>query len=257
MTAETRTGTRRFRLAYLLALIGLVIGLTLPGAAMAQGLKDRPSDDPATEEPADEPEDEPTEEPEDEPADEPTDPEDLEAAGLVGTRSYESPQFGYTIDWSRDWDVDTYYDPAVISDEEIEQDMIYLIWSDGDGAEAYVVVSGQTANRGGAEGDVEEWTDPEFIEDQWDPAFDIEVLLDDSTSDAGAVLYSVSDSENDQLYYTIYQSLELEDGTTLYLTFSAHEDWVEDAYTSWSEDIEIDGAPIDVVFEWADIEEVL
>jgi hypothetical protein len=238
MHAETGTGFGRLRLTYLLAMFGLVFGLFLPGAAAAQGIKDRPStDEPATEE-----------------ATQTSDPADLEAAGLVGRRSYESPQFGYTIDWSRDWDVDSYYEPPVVSSEDDEQDLIYLVWSDGSGSEAYAIFSGQTASRGGGDADVEEWTDPDYIAEQWNANFDVEPLLDDTTRDAGAVLFSVVDTDNDSQYYTVYQSIELEDGTTLYLTFSSHEDSLEDAYTSWSEDVEINGEPIDVVFTWADIE---
>lgn len=243
MHAETGTGFGRLRLTYLLAVFGLVFGLLLPGAsAAAQGLKDTPSDDdPATEEATDEP----------------ADPEDLEAAGLVGSRSYESPQFGYTVDWSRDWDVDAYYEPPVISSEDDEQDLLYLVWTDGSGAEAYGIFSGQTASRGGGDADVEEWTDPDYIAEQWNANFEVEPLLDDTTRDAGAVLFSVVDSDNDSQYYTIYQSIELEDGTTLYLTFSSHEDSFEDAYTSWSDDLELNGDPIDAVFTWADIEAAL
>lgn len=249
---HARTEIGRFHWGYLIAVVGLVLALLLPAAIMAQGIKDRPSsDDPATEEATEEPTDDPAEEA----TEEPTDEADWEAAGLIDDESYESPQFEYTIEWSRDWAVDEYYDPPVVTDEENEQDILYLIWGEDGGEVAYAIFSGQTLTRGGPDADVEEWLDPDFIERQWNPNFDVDPLLDDT---AGAVLYSVVDTDdNDAQYYTVYQSIEMEDGTTLYLTFSAHEDWLEDSYTSWSEDVEINGEPVAVIFDWADIEEAI
>lgn len=235
-----------------LAMIVALLLCLAPATVMGQGIKDA-VDDPATEEGTDEPFD---------PADEPSS-SDWEAAGLIDDQSYESPQFGYTVDWSRDWAVDVYYDQPeedlqpVMSDERNQQDIIYLVWSGGPNQEAYVIFAGFPSKRGGPAGDVEEWTDPDYIERQWDTNnMEVEVLLEETTRDAGAVLYSVVDTEDPGglVYYTIYQSIELEDGTTLYLTFSAGEDWFEDAYESWVSDLEVDGAPIDVVFEWEEIE---
>ncbi len=247
MRADSRSG----RWPFWATIVALLLCL-MPATVMGQGIKDAVDDDPATEEPFDPATEEVTEEPVD-PADQAS---DWDEAGLIDDRSYESPQFGYTVDWSRDWAVDVYYDPPVISDEGIEQDILYLVWIDSDGNEAYVIVSGQAANRGGPDGDVEEWLDPDFIEATWESNLDVEPLLDDTTRDAGAVLYSVVDSENPGglVYYTIYQVIELEDGTTLYLTFSAGEDVAEDAYGSWVSDLDINGAPLEAVFDWDDIE---
>lgn len=245
-----------------LAIIVALLLCFLPAATLGQDIKDAADDDPATEEATEEPFDLATEEATEEPFDPAEESSDWEAAGLIDDQSYESPQFGYTLDWSRDWAVDVYYDlpdedlQPVMSNEDIEQDIIYLVWTGGPDEEAYAILSGQTANRGGPDGDIEEWLDPDFIEATWEPNLDVEPLLDDTTRDSGAVLYSVVDSEDPGglVYYTIYQSIELEDGTTLYLTLSAGEDLVEDAYASWASDIEVDGAPLEVVFEWEDIE---
>jgi len=228
-----------------LATIVALLFCLAPAATLGQGIKDE-GDDPATEEPFD-----PVEQ-----------ASEWEEAGLIDDQSYESPQFGYTLDWSSDWAVDVYYDQPeedlqpVMSDEEIEQDIIYLLWTNSAGDEAYAIVSGRSTNRGGPDGDIEEWTDPDWIEQTWEPSLEVEVLLDDTTRDTAAVLYAVQDPEEPQglVYYTIYQSIVLDEGTTLYLTFSAPEDVVEDAYDSWASDVEIDGAPIDVVFDWEDIE---
>ena len=59
-----------------------------------------------------------------------TDPvTDPEEAGLVGRRAYESPQFGYAVDWTRDWVLDEYFETPVISFPTEEQDALCL-WLD-------------------------------------------------------------------------------------------------------------------------------
>lgn len=252
----------RFHWGYIAVAIGMVLTLLLPATTAAQGIKDQVSDDPATEEATEEPLDDSSDDPDLDPDDEPSDAADLEAAGLVDDDAYESPQFGYTVEWSRDWAVDFEIElirdhAPVISDEDAELDQLYAIWSGGPGEESYAIFSGQTANRGGPDGDIEEWTDEDWIEDQWDADFDVDVLLEDTTRTAAAVLYSVVQTEDDFQHYTIYQAFELEDGTTLYLTFSAFEEWFEESYLSWSEDVEINGEPLDLVFDWDDIEDAI
>ena len=249
MRAHRDSDIGRFRWPVLAMIVALILCLS-PAAVMGQGIKDAVNDDPAPEEATEEPFD---------PVEQSSEWED---AGLIDDQAYESPQFGYTIDWSADWAVDLFYDQPdqdlqpVLSNEDIEQDIIYLLWSGGPDEEAYAIYSGQTANRGGPAGEVEEWTDPDYIEDAWSPDLEVEVLLEDTTRTSAAVLYSVEDPADPDgpVSYTVYQVIELEDGTTLYLTFSASEDVAEAAYASWSEDVEIDGEPLDVVFDWDDIE---
>jgi hypothetical protein len=261
MRTQEGSGLGLFGWGRLLAILGLMFCLVVPSMAGAQGIKG--GDDDPTEEATEE-----ATEPDDNGTDEPTEYnwEDFEDVGMTAEDAYESPQFGYTVEWSRDWGVDAYYltddgDPdvdPVMSDENNEQDLLYLIWGEDGGEPAYVIISGQSEGRGGPDADVEEWTDPDYIADQWADQFEAEALLDDTTRDAGAVLYSVVDTDdNDAQYYTVYQSIEMEDGSMLYLTFSAYEDWFEDAYTSWSEDVEIDGQPVDVVFTWEDIADAI
>lgn len=249
MRAHRDSDIGRFRWPVLAMIVALILCLS-PAAVMGQGIKDAVNDDPATEEATEEPFD---------PVEQSSEWED---AGLIDDQAYESPQFGYTIDWSADWAVDLFYDQPdqdlqpVLSNEDIEQDIIYLLWSGGPDEEAYAIYSGQTANRGGPAGEVEEWTDPDYIEDAWSPDLEVEVLLEDTTRTSAAVLYSVEDPADPDgpVSYTVYQVIELEDGTTLYLTFSASEDVAEAAYESWVSDIEIDGEPLDVIFDWSDIE---
>jgi hypothetical protein len=238
-----------------MAIIGIMLCLLAPATAGAQGLKGN-DDDPATEESND---DDATAASDTNscgvvPEDGPQDPED---AGLVDDVTYESPQFGYELSWSEDWELDTYYDPAVVSNEEEELDQICIMWSGGPDEESYAIFAGQTANRGGPENDVEEWTDEDYIADQWAESFESTPIGDDTTRDSGAVLYSVVDTDNDYQYYTLYQSTELADGTTLYITFSGYEDWFEDSYAAFSEEVLLDGDPIELVFDADQISELI
>jgi len=249
-TAPSNPGTplRWLRLVAILTLMALLAG---PLTASAQGLKGNQRNEP-TEEAT-------------EAADNTPVAQDPKDAGLQSDTSYESPQFGYTLEWSEDWAVDTWYDdpentdegPSVKSDTKNEVDQLYLIWSGGKDEYSYAIFSGQTANRGGADGDVKEWTSKKYIAQQWNENFEVKALADDTTDTSGAVLYSVYDTDQDYQYYTIYQSVELEDGTTLYVTFSGFEDWFIDSYTSFSKDLQLNGEPLDLVFSVRDAQKAI
>ncbi len=188
----------------------------------------------------------------------------LEDAGLISDTEYESPQFGYTVEWTEDWVLDDYFDnpeeglQPVMTDPENEQDSLYLIWTEGSRDYGYIYIVGQTATRGGPDLDVEEWTDPDYVDSRWpaDDGWDADVLIEVAGRDRGAVLYSLVDDDGTQ-YYTIYLSIELRGGEMIYITFSTNERSFEDAYEHVSEDIEIDGKPIFTLFDWDDIEDEL
>lgn len=178
---------------------------------------------------------------------------DEEEAGLTGRRAYESPQFGYTVDWTRDWGLDDYFETPVVSKPETERDALCLYWSEGETDYGYMYVVGQVDSRGGADADVEEWTDPDYIEEQW-PNHDVEVIIDDSRRDRGAVAYLIEDREEGFQYATVYLSIELADDSMIYITFSTALASFETAYEAVSEGVTIDGEPIFTLFDWDDIE---
>lgn len=249
MHAKRRADAGWQGVAWLLLVAGLVLALMVPTAAGAQFKGDRPEDDDPVTEEADLPAGE-----DDEEADEAADPEDL---GLVGRRSYESPQFGYTVDWSREWDVDEFYEEPLISDEDAEQDRIYLLWQGDAPEEAFLVITGQAASRGGVDEDVDEWLDPDFIENQWDETLEVEPILDDASRDTGAVLYSLVDTENDDAqYFVMYVAVELEDGTMIYITFTAFGEHFEAAYEA-AGDVLVNDEPVLQFLEWDDIEDAI
>lgn len=242
MHSPTENRTKRVRSGYLLAVIGLLFCLLAPSTSMAQGLKDEPDDPEATVE---------------------TDFPTSEEAGLIDDRSYESPQYGYTVEWNRDWAVDDWYDQPdeglqpVMSNEDSGVDTIYLMWVDDEETPVYVIISSQNTDRGGVQAEIGEWTDPDYIEDQWSSNFEVEPILDGITLGSAAVLYSIIDTDDGSQYYTIYQWIEMEDGNSVYLTFSGYEDWLEDGYDSYVSDILVNGEPIAAQFTWAEIEEAI
>jgi hypothetical protein len=231
-------------------MFGLVMALMAPAVSAAQMGGDKGPRDEATEE-ADQDDD-----------DEEVDPTDWEAAGLLDDTEYESPQFGYAVEWSTDWDLDLYYDDLdndtqpVMSNTEDRFDTIYLAWQGEANAPVWIVVTGQEANRGTPDDEIEEWTDEDWIEDQWASGIEVEVLLDDAGRDSASVLYSLVDTDNDDAqFYTMYVAVYLDD-YTLYLSFTAQEDYLEDGYEAL-EDVEIDGDPLFQYFDWDEIEEAI
>lgn len=177
---------------------------------------------------------------------------DEEEAGLVGRRSYESPQFGYAVDWTRDWVLDSYFETPVISKTDSEQDMLCLYWSDDDSNYGYVYVIGQTAGRGGPDADVEQWLDEDYIDDLW-PDLDVTVLLDDTSRDQGAVVYLLEDPVEGYQYVHMFTAIELDDGNMIYVTFSTAAVSVEVSYPALVDGLELDGKPMISLFDVEDI----
>jgi hypothetical protein len=178
-----------------------------------------------------------------------TDPEE---AGLIGRREYESPQFGYVVEWTRDFVPDEYFETPVISFPAEEQDALCL-WIDDASLYGYLYVIGQTASRGGPDADLEAWTDEDYIAEQW-PELDVEVVIADANRSSAQVIFHQVDAANDIEYYTTYVSMELDDESIIYLTFVSDGASFEDAYQLAAEDVTIDGDPLFTVLDWEDIE---
>jgi hypothetical protein len=177
---------------------------------------------------------------------------DLEEAGLVGTREYESPQFGYVVEWSRDWVPDEYFETPAISFPAEERDALCL-WLDDADLYGYLYVIGQTASRGGPDADLEEWTSEDYIAQQW-PDLDVEVVIADANRSSAHVTYLQVDAANDTEYYTTYASIELDDESIIYITFVSDAASFEDAYQLVAEDVTLDGDSLFTVLDWEDIE---
>ncbi|HYI25500.1 MAG TPA: hypothetical protein VD767_08840, partial [Thermomicrobiales bacterium] len=147
----------------------------------------------------------------------------------------------------------------VMSNEVDGFDRVYIAWFGEPDAGVWNTITGQEENRGSLDEEVEEWTDPDYIEENWldfNPDYEVEVLLDDTTRDSAAVVYSLLDTGNDDAqYYLIYMAVYLED-VTLYVAFTAYEDNFENGYAALDE-IEVDGEPLFTFLDWDDIEEAI
>ncbi len=183
--------------------------------------------------------------------------DDQEALGLVGTRRYESPQFGYEATWSRDWELDTYYDEPIVSDEEAVQDSLYLVWSEDEDTPAYLTVFGFEAQQVDAADMVETWESAAFLEEQF-PDHETEVVLADDARDRGSVVYRQIDTETDAEIVTVYEVVMLDDGETMVLlSVSSEARNFEEALAAANADIEIaEEAPF-TTFDGEEIEEAL
>ena len=147
---------------------------------------------------------------------------------------------------------DEYFETPVISFPADEQDALCL-WLDDASIYGYVYVIGQTASRGGPEADLEEWTDEDYIAEQW-PDLEVEVVIGDANSSSAHVTYHQVDPAEDAEYYTTYASIELEDESMIYITFVSDAASFEDAYELVAEDVTIDGDSMFTVVDWEDIE---
>jgi hypothetical protein len=193
----------------------------------------------ATEEDED-PTEEATEEDED-PTEESTsgDDEDLEALGLVDTGQYESPQWGTTIDWTRDFELsESDSGPGITSDEDGGVDTVSLSWTDS--ADGLSSISLTVAESSGSDmAELEEF----YTSDDFTSLFTGdtgEVVDSDSTETSTAVLI---ESESGLLYY--FGANEVDGGDTL-VTYVAIIDASEgaDFQAAVTDGIEVDGEPI-------------
>jgi hypothetical protein len=221
----SRAFARPWRRLSLVILSGFMLSLALPFQAAAQFKDDA------------------------DPAEESGDHEDL---GLVSEREYESPQHGYSVEWSRDWVVDPYSDEPVTSDLASRQDGLVLAWADGS-METFASIYG-TSRGLAVDEQVADWIEPDRVAATWGGQFDVTVLLDDTGRKAGAVLYALDEAGTNEPVRLImlYVVVELPDGTTLYLTLLGTPDVFEAMYDVAAR-ILVNGEPVFGYFEPADI----
>jgi hypothetical protein len=127
------------------------------------------------------------------------------------------------------------------------------LWLDDADLFGYIYVIGQTASRGGPDADLEEWTDEDYIAEQW-PDLDVEVVIGDASRSSAQVTYYQIDPADGTEYYTTYASIELDDESIIYITFVTDAASFEDAYQLVAEDVTLDGDSLFTVLDWEDIE---
>jgi hypothetical protein len=224
---------------HLATLLATLIVAAMPLAALAQDFKDRPEEDePTTEEPS-------------------SGNDEFEDAGITGETSYESPQFGYTVEWDRDWEVDTSADEPVLTDESRGYDSLNLVWDGRGRAIAFLTINGTDAPTGGPDAEVRRWTDEDYLEDVWDPdEFAVEILLEDDSRRSGAVILRVENTEDNYTFVAMNQVIDL-GSTNLYVFFSMSDRDVEEAFTALDAEIDLDGSSLDLQFTVEEIVEAV
>jgi hypothetical protein len=184
---------------------------------------------------------------------------ELEELGLVAEDAYESPQFGYAVEWSSEWELDEYYAVPLVSDSEAGIDQLFLAWqgeqTDPDEA-SYVMVSGQE-DGDGVDDTLDLWTSEEYAKEMWGGEADAEVILNETDDDTGVVLYSLVSVDTEEQYYKVMVVAERDGGEVLNLTLNTYGPDFESAYEAAGE-ILVDGEPLLMTtVSWGDIEEAI
>lgn len=177
--------------------------------------------------------------------------------GLVGRRSYESPQFGTTADWDRPWTVNENSDFPIESNEDCHYDVIRLIWEDGDRYGLLILNVGTPSDAGSMDELVDGWSSKKFLRSNWGKGFTGDVAVADADETTAEAVFSVVRDEDGAQYYVIYRTVALSKDTWLYLTFTTDEASLEDAWAALDEGVQVDGEPIPAVLSWREIQRAI
>lgn len=210
-----------------------------------------PTEDDATPEADETPEDDATEEADETPEDA-TPGADADLPGLVAEGEYESPQHGTEITWTDAWILDERRDEPTGSDEDEGYDSVFLTDAATESTVLYMTVE-ELASSDPAD-ILDRITREGYVENVFGVDPDSEILLQDSTEDAAAIL--LVDDTGDQPLVILMEVHALdEDGLVAFVDFRAYaNDIDEDVLTAIEEDLEIGGRPGLTVFT---VDEVL
>lgn len=182
--------------------------------------------------------------------DEDTTPEsdaDLEDLGLVDEGEYQSPQFDTAITWTDDWEISTFTDDPLTSDENAELDTLELAAA---GSSLYAVADIRIfpADDQTIDSVVDYWTSDDFLETDGDAPY--EVLYSDTSRREATVVISNGDDLIEAMWVYFPRNSDL----AIVIDFYTDGDSFEDGLASAQEAIEIDGNP---VLELVDVDAVL
>jgi len=178
---------------------------------------------------------------------------DFEREGMTGRRSYESPQHGVGITWSREWELDASVDPPVTTSDESDAfhtDTLSLV-HDPDGNVAYFQLS--CMDRGSTTvADQMDWTvsDEGLAYFFGDPDGGT-VLASRSARRAGQVWLQYADSGAVIAVTAIQKGATLMNCVMACLPENAEEAWTASA------DVLVDEADVFQIVDWAEIESAI
>jgi len=171
-------------------------------------------------------------------------PRDWTRNGVISETEYESPQYGYVVEWDEPWVIDDYYDTddddetaTVISDEDTGRDEIRLWVPDVSG----LLTVQFTPSNGSDATDVQDyWESDEYYEGFTDGG---EYLASDGDEERAGVLFLIGDPEEG---YIGYNEITMLDGgdTMLALYLRAPIADFLDVYGEGNDNVEVDGEEV-------------
>lgn len=167
---------------------------------------------------------------------------DLEDIGVVEDGLYESPNYGYEVEWTDDWTVD-----AENSASEATYDFVQFIGEDG-----YVLsITGQELERADSI--------PDYVDrllDTEEEEYNTDILLDDADEEEGGYL-GVYETE-DGVELVVYSATWMhDDGLIVTVILIAPPDEFEDALDAAQGAFSVDGEPVLELFRTREIRNAL
>lgn len=170
----------------------------------------------------------------------------LQAGGLVSEQRYESPQYGFSVEWDDTWMLDYDYDTPVISNTQEQVDAVHITT-----AELYTPFMRVAAYDGAEWGSMEEivarLTSEEWLDIAYPGAQKQVVLQKYAGNRGGMVVSRTTDSGHE--YIAIFEAHLVDDGETLLLvTMTTTPNQIASAHARTNETVRLDGAPPLVIF---------
>ena len=185
-------------------------------------------------------------------------------AGLISETEYESPQFGYTVEWDEPYILDTESDDEPVESETESTDesaAFDRVWLVSEEPLSFTAVYGYSYEEYGYEDDEEVaedwvgyWTSDEYLENADLFGSDVAVLLDDEGPVSGGVV--IYDTDGDGVPYIRYKEILISENgdSVIALDFSSYVDDLEDTLTAAQTAIEVDGENVYLTF---DVDEII
>lgn len=174
--------------------------------------------------------------------DEPAPDDELAAIGITGERSYQSPQFGYRLEWARDWMVDE-TGPGE-SDPAEELDILVLRWADDD--VAYINVLGFTIPAANVGLMMDNAEDPRIVAELYGGDYEVEIVLAERQDDIQEVAYHLRAADDPDTQRWMMSSLRvLDDGLVVTTNvLLADGEVLADVSQAFVEGLSLDDAPL-------------
>lgn len=149
-------------------------------------------------------------------ADDSTPDDALAEIGITGERSYESPQFAYRLDWTRDWEVND-QEPGESSPAD-ELDTLVLSWANATIDEnAYINFLGFTLPAPNVQLLMDNAENPRKVAELYGGGYEVEIVLAERDDDIQEVAYHLTSIDDPDTQRWMISSVRVLD-TGLVLT---------------------------------------